>query len=193
MSEIKLSLIPVGKLDREELEIVAGRVAKALHTPVELRKPLPVPRGTEDTGRGQHRADAFLAALRRAAVSAAPDKVVGPVGDGAPTRAQALATVAVTDVDLFTASTEGVFGRLDPAGRFGVVSVRRLKEAFWRRKADPKKQKARLQKELLRAAAVLRGLPACGDPACALSPTEALSDIDRKAERLCRNCAQRFG
>jgi len=192
VSDIKLSLIPVGKIDPEELDIVAGRVAKVLRGPVEICEALPIPRGTEDTGRGQHRADAFHAAMRRAAVSAAPDRAVGSAEDSTPSHAAGMAKVVVTDVDLFTPSTEGVFGTLDPASHFGVVSVRRLREAFWRRKANPKKQKARIQKELLRAAGRLRGLPDCPDPACALSPTDALSDIDRKAERLCRNCAQRI-
>jgi archaemetzincin len=73
-----------------------------------------------------------------------------------------------------------------------VVSLRRLREAFHRRRADPTRQRARLVKEILRMAVRLRGLPECVDPACVVAPSRTLPDIDAKEERLCRACEQRL-
>ena len=98
----------------------------------------------------------------------------------------------LTDVDLYTANTEGVFGALMPANHWALVSVRRLREAFYRRKADPIRQRARLSKEILRMTGRMAGLRACQDPKCALVPSGHLLDIDAKEERYCRICEQKF-
>ena len=80
---------------------------------------------------------------------------------------------------------------LDSSKR-SVVSVRRQREAFYRRKADPNRQRSRLVKELLRMAGRLRGLPECTDPECVLAPTRSPCDLDMKEERFCRDCEQRL-
>jgi predicted Zn-dependent protease len=72
------------------------------------------------------------------------------------------------------------------------VSVRRLREAFYKRKADPAKQRARLVKMILYVLGRVRGLPDCSDPGCALSTTTALADIDMKPEKYCSPCWRRM-
>jgi predicted Zn-dependent protease len=72
------------------------------------------------------------------------------------------------------------------------VSLRRLREAFYRRPADAGKQRARLVKEIVRVVARLRAMPACRSPQCVLSPSEMLADVDIKEEKLCRACSQRL-
>ena len=195
MSELRVSVVPVGRIDVPELEAAVTRVSKVLHRPIELREPAPLPRSTEDVGRGQHQALALLAALRAALPTIKAAKLVGvaPQAAGAPAAMTAPdATVFVTDVDLFTPSTEGVLGETDAPRRVALVSVRRLREAFYRRKADPARQRARLAKEILRAIARIRGVADCGDPTCAASPSPVLADIDRKAERFCGACTRRL-
>jgi predicted Zn-dependent protease len=101
-------------------------------------------------------------------------------------------TVFVTDVDLFTASTEGVLAFLDAPHRAALVSLRRLREAFWRRKADPARQRARLVKEILRATGRVSGLPECNDALCVVSPGDTLADLDRMSEAFCASCWKRL-
>jgi archaemetzincin len=70
-----------------------------------------------------------------------------------------------------------------------VVSVRRLREAFYRRKADPNKQRARTVKEIVRMGARLQGVKACASPSCVLAPSKMLGDLDLKEEKFCRDCS----
>lgn len=193
MAELKVAIVPVGRMDAREVEAAALRVAKILKRPVELRQAVALPRASEDVARGQHRADALLRGVQAEGSRAGVAKLVGGDVPGKPIATPSPdATVFVTDVDLFTPMTDGVFSEADPARRAALVSVRRLREAYYRRKSDPGRQRARLVKEILALVGRLRGLRECPDPACAMSVSQVLQDIDRKAERYCGACARRL-
>lgn len=193
MAEFKLTVIPVGKVDATELEAVLSRVAKVLRRPVELRKSLPVPQGVEDTTRGQFRTALLMDRLRSMVPQLDSGKWIGPTGEEEEKPGlRTDAFVFVTDVDLFTAQTDGVFAALVSAKKLAVVSVRRLREAFYRRKADPNKQRARLVKEITRMGVRLMGLPQCADPKCILAASRMLLDLDLKEEKFCRGCSTRM-
>lgn len=193
MAELKVAVIPVGRIDVSEVEAALARVAKVIRKPVELRETAPLPGSSEDPSRGQHRAAELLASLRAAMAPLRVSKLVGAATDGSPVPVPSPdATLFLTDVDIFGPNTEGVFSVHAPDKRAAVISVRRLREAFYRRRADPHRQRARLVKEILRAIGRLQGLPDCGDPTCAVSPTQAVPDIDRKAERFCGPCWRRL-
>jgi predicted Zn-dependent protease len=191
MAAPRVSVVPVGKVDVAEIESALVRVAKALGGPVELREPIALPKATEDVSRGQHDARALMVQLRSKLPTLRAVKVIG--GSAPPvTLAQPDAAVFVTDVDLFAPGTEAVLADASAPLRSALVSVRRLRESFYRRKADPQLQRARLAKEILRGVGRARGLQECNDPGCALSPTQTLHDVDRKAERLCAACLRRL-
>ncbi len=63
MLDYHIAVIPVGRVDVEEMKAAVARAAKVLHRPIEVREALPVPRGAEDTERGQHRAADVLKRL----------------------------------------------------------------------------------------------------------------------------------
>lgn len=190
--DLRIAVVPVGKVDTAEVEATAARVAKVLSKAVELREPTPVPRAGDDPARGQHLTGPMLAELRAALPRL---KIVGHAGGSPPpTPASAAAapdvTIFVTDVDLFKPGTDGAFGEIE-AGR-ALLSVRRLREAFYKRKAEPAKQRSRLVKLSLYALGRARGLPDCGDRGCAMFATGALADIDMKAEKYCASCWRRL-
>lgn len=192
MNPFQMAIVPVGKIDPEDLEAVVVRAAKALRQPLELRGGLPVPRASEDPVRGQHRAAILMKRLRTSMLQIGPGRIIGSDDADAKAPLKPDAFIFVTDVDLFTAQTDGVFAALNAAEGLGVVSIRRLREAFYRRKADSGKLRSRLTKELLRVAARLQGLKACDDAACPLSASRSVADIDAKAEQYCRTCSQRL-
>ena len=193
MSVPRLTVIPVGRMDAAEVEGALARVSKVLRTPVEMREAATLPKGTEDAARGQHLAGTMLALLRAELARLKVSKTVGadPTAPGAQA-AGPEAAVFITDVDLFTPATDAVLGENDLAHSTALLSVRRLREAFYRRKADPAKQRSRLVKEILRAAARIRGLPDCGDLSCALSPSRTVFDVDGKSEHYCAPCWKRL-
>lgn len=191
--DLRIALVPVGHMDAGEVEGSAIRLAKILNRAVEVRAPAAGPKAGHDPARGQHLAAPFLADLRAQLPRLAVVKLAG----GAPAAAPVAAgmpdvTVFVTDVDLYRPQTEGIFGEVDGRGRVAVVSVRRLREAFYRRKTDPAKQRARLVKMILYAIGRVRDLPDCRDPQCAMSTMTALADVDMKPEKYCAPCWKRL-
>jgi archaemetzincin len=176
--ELSLSIVPLGKMDPAEVEAVAARLGKVLNKPVIVRPPVPVPRAGDDPARGQHLSGPLLADLKgQAARLAAKDP--------------ADATLFLTDVDLYKPQTDGVFGDVDAAAHVGVISVRRLREAFYKRKADPVRQRTRLVKLALYVVGRARGLPDCANASCAMFTTTALADVDMKPEKYCAACWRR--
>lgn len=186
-------VIPTRKVEGPELEAVVGRAVKILRDALELRDPLPVPQGLEDTERGQFRASNLMTRLRSMVPQLGPGKLIG-TEETTEARPQLKpgGYVFVTDVDMFTEKSDGVFAALLSGKKLAVVSVRRLRESFYRRKADPGKQRARLVKEIVRMVARLRGMRACEDPKCVLAPSKMLADLDLKEEKFCRACSQRL-
>lgn len=190
MSGFHVAVVPVGKVDTEELEAAMARAAKALRQPLELRDSLGVPRGIEDTERGQFRAAALMSRLAIEVAKLSPGKLVGGEDPEAKPPLRPDACMFFTDVDLFTANSDGVFAALISSKKVAVVSVRRLREAYYRRKADPVRQRARVVKELARMAARLRGAAECKNAECVLAASKSIPDLDAKAEMFCRNCSQ---
>jgi hypothetical protein len=192
---LRVAFVPVGKMEVAEVEAVAGRVAKVLSHAIELRATAPVPKAGDDPARGQHLAGPMLAALRGELPRLGVAKLVGGDPAGSPAASPATppdVALFFTDVDLFKPNTDGSFGDIDAPGRAGLVSVRRLREAFYKRKADPAKHRARVVKLALYVLGRVRGLPDCSDRACAMSPIGALADIDTKPEKYCAACWRRL-
>ncbi|MCP3977740.1 MAG: hypothetical protein GY716_00220 [bacterium] len=191
MNAFHVAVIPVGKVESDEVEAAMSRAAKVLRAPVEVRDSLPVPQGVEDTVRRQFRVANLLARLRSRIPQLGRGKLVGADdAEDAKAPPQADVFVFITDVDMFTAKSDGVFAALNAKNKVAIVSLRRLREAFYRRKPEPTKHRARLIKETLRMVARVRGLKECSDPRCALAPSKMLVDVDTKEEAYCRNCSE---
>jgi len=195
VSGFHIALVPVGKIDVEELRAAAARATKTLRQPVEVRTSVALPRSSEDSERGQHRAATLLGLLRISLLQTKPGEMIGNDDASAKPPHKPDGVIFVTDADLFTAKTDGVYAALISAKGTAVVSVRRLREAYYRRKADPTRQRARLVKEILRMAGRLRGASECGKPDCVLAASKSLKslyDLDAKSESFCRACALRI-
>ena len=193
MDASAVSVVPVGKIKSDEVEAAMARAARVLRFPLELKGSLPAPQGIEDRERGQFRAATLLTRLRASFPQLGPGRMIGIEEGGdakPPLRSDVI--LFVIDVELFTANSDGAFTALLAKKGLGVVSVRRLREAFYRRSADAAKQRTRLTKELVRAGARLTGMPQCNTPQCILSASNMLADIDLKEEKLCRACSQRM-
>jgi predicted Zn-dependent protease len=191
LSVFHTAVISLGKIDAEELRLTTARVAKLLRTPLEIRGQLPVPQAAHDTERGQYRASEVMKAARAMAPQLGSGDLVGIEGDAqgkSPLKTDGY--LFVTDVDLFTANTDGVFSALISRAGLAVSSVRRLRESFYRRTADLNKQRSRLVKEMARMGARLRGAKECSDPKCVLAASKHLADLDLKEEKFCRTCSQ---
>lgn len=193
--ELRIAIVPVGRVDPLEVEAAATRIAKILNGTVTLRQAATVPKAGDDPARGQHLAAPFLAELKgQLARLAVVKQITAHASAPAPPTAGAGVDVAlfVTDVDLYKPQTDGAFGEIDPAAHVAVLSVRRLREVFYKRKPDPAKARARLVKLALYALARARGVPECNDAACVLAGAGSLADLDLKPEKYCASCWRRI-
>ncbi len=178
------------------------RVArKALGIPVETGPVLALPPGALDGARGQIVAGRLVAVVPSAAAPPAPPPAhttYGGAALGAPSARpappppaapqQPFARVAVIDHDLYMPGQEFIFRLGDPKGHRGVMGLRRIREAFYKRKADPARQRARAAKVFLGAVGAARGLPACPDPGCPMWDAHTVLELDRVGDRYCSVC-----
>jgi len=90
--DLRIAIVPVGRMDPVEVEAAAARIAKILNREVTLRQPAAVRRRGR-SARGQHVAGPFLAELRGQLARLAVVKRVGaapaeePAGARGPRRA----------------------------------------------------------------------------------------------------------
>jgi hypothetical protein len=204
-------LHPVGPLEKDDVDAMLRQARKAIGLAVEMGPPVAVPAGALDGLRGQIIAFRLLAAVP-ATPDASPPPLTGhttygglrppgpppgvtppsPAGAGPPPPnpgpVPAFARIAVTDQDLFVPGQEFVLTMGDAKGRRAVLSTRRLKESFYKRKADPAKQHGRAAREFISAIGAARGLLGCHDPYCVMAESHTVMDVDRKNDRFCGHC-----
>lgn len=211
-----VTIHPLGSVDLAEVEAAAKRVAKNLGLVVEVAKLGPLPVGHFDASRSQSDATKVIAvvpptapprqkpapgttadptATRAAQLSPAESwgsrvhgaATPGPISE-APKQPMTPVRIGVTDTDMFWGQRDFVFVFVQPEHRRAIVSTRRLKEAFWRRKSDPPRQQTRLVREIIGAVALAAGAVPCENPTCPGSSARGPLDIDQKGDRLCPNC-----
>jgi archaemetzincin len=106
--------------------------------------------------------------------------------------ADAAKLLAVTARDLFIPVLTFVFGQAQLNGRVGVVSLARLRQEFYGLPPDSGVFLHRAVKEALHETGHLFGLIHCNDPACAMSLSTGVRQIDRKEAAFCKPCAGRI-
>ncbi len=100
--------------------------------------------------------------------------------------------LGITDADLFIPALTFVFGEAQVGGRVGVVSMARLHFTYDGQSLDPPAVEARLVKECLHELGHTFGLVHCPDPACVMSRSNSLLDVDQKQPEFCRDCRLRL-
>ena len=215
----RITIIPLGTVDLVEVDAAAKRVAKSLGLEVDVSKPVPMPVGHFEAARGQSEARKVLAAVPATAIPK-PRPAPGTTADPTATRAAQLSPmeswgsrvhgaaqpsvvppapkgpippvkIGVTDADIYSGLKDFLYVIAEPEQRRALVSVRRIKEAFWKRKSDPPRQQTRLVKELVGAIALAHGAAPCENPTCPTSSARGPLDIDQKGDRLCPNCERK--
>ena len=185
----QIAITPVGKLTIDDIRPAVERAAKGFRQPLELRPQIELPAGTIEGERNQARAAKLIGALHEQRLRTQSGTMVGAEEGKERPLKRPEAWIYVTDVDLYTANSGSVFASLNRKVQVAVVSVRRIRESFYKRPPEPNKQRGRLVKEILRMAGRLADLAECKDPRCALATTRGVPDLDTKQEMFCRNCA----
>jgi archaemetzincin len=132
--------------------------------------PLLIPEGALDTRRNQYSSVAFMLALARIEFGES-DRVIG-----------------VTECDLFIPMLTFVFGQAQLRGRVALVSIARLRPAFYGAAPDDELLRLRLRKEVGHEVGHSLGLIHCPDRDCLMSLATSIQDVDRKTADFCGSC-----
>lgn len=181
-------LQPLGSFDHERsalLETVRLGLAIFFELPVELRKPLPLPRDHRRT-RSENG--------RRWSQWATPYLLDEWLGPRVPKHA--VIYVGVTLEDLYPDEKWNyVFGEASLEDRVGVYSLARFYPQFW---GEPDTDRAR-KKGFARSMAVLAhetghafGLEHCTDYECVMNGSNSLDELDRQFAELCPVCLRKL-
>ena len=160
---LRVGLLPIADADRGALSDLTRDLSERGFS-VEILAEQPVPGEAYDPRRHQYRAGMFLDLAQREA------------GD---------LVLAVTEVDLYSAHLNFVFGQAESPGRVGVISLYRLRAG-----ADPQLFRERVVKEAFHELGHALGLSHCADPRCVMHFSNSLDDTDRKGSTPCRACQQ---
>jgi archaemetzincin len=173
----RISLIPLGKVSRKHLEVLAESLTTTLQVPCS-----PAAEGLDiesayDALRGQYHSTAILSQIRDA-LHNADTRLLG-----------------VTDADLFVPIFTFVFGEAQLGPRnatTAIVSLHRLRQEFYGLAPDFALLSARLLKEALHEIGHTLGLRHCRDYRCVMSSSPAVENIDLKNPRFCARCEERL-
>jgi len=170
-----VSLVPVGQLARDHLELLAEGLAPALHVACSLESETLDATFAFSPLRGQYNSTEILKKLH-----------------GHRTR-ETWRVLGVTELDLFIPILTFVFGeaQLGPSpAAAAVVSVHRLRQEFYGLPAAPTIAADRLLKEALHELGHTLGLRHCLDYRCVMSSSNAVESIDLKLAEFCAECAK---
>ena len=106
--------------------------------------------------------------------------------------ADAIRLVGITECDLFIPVLTFVFGHAQLGGRVALVSLARLRQEFYGLDPDPEVFFDRARKEVLHEAGHTFGLVHCAEPACAMSLSTRVQQIDRKRAAICPVCLRKL-
>ena len=168
-------IIPIGPVEMGILTEIAGALARVFRCETATGEGMAVPEGTFDARRGQYHSSAILGELLARK----------PVN--------AFRLLGVIDNDLFVPRLNFVFGEADREGGVAVVSLARLREEFYGRRADAALFRSRTIKEAVHEIGHTLGLDHCPAPRCVMAFSNSLDDTDRKGAELCDRCRGLLG
>ena len=163
-------VIPVGTLRADILKEIAGALAKIFHSEVRTGEGIAVPEETFNRRRKQYHSSAILnELLARKTVNV-------------------FRLLGVIDEDLYIPQLNFVFGESDQRSGVTVISLARLREEFYGRRADDGLFRGRADKEAVHEIGHALGLSHCPSFRCVMYFSNSLEDTDRKGMDLCGRC-----
>jgi archaemetzincin len=167
---MKITLKPIGEIDKHLLEDLQGVLVRVFGCPVEIAAHLDIAKRAYTKGRGQYRASSMLDSMKASGV-APEEKVLG-----------------IADVDLYAperAELNFVFGQAEPGSGVAVISLSRLRQEL---PPDPQLFLKRAAKEAVHELGHTFGLGHCTKNKCVMHFSNTLHDTDVKEMTFCSQC-----
>lgn len=166
---MNIVLIPVGKIDKEIMEILKNNLSKVFNKQVFIGGEMSEPDYAFNRKRNQYLSTAILNLLTEQEEFAEYEKILG-----------------IVDHDLYVPELNFVFGE---AGRkMAVISLTRLRQEFYGLPEDKSLFYRRTLTEAVHELAHTYGLGHCSNPRCVMFFSNTLMDTDRKGSEFCLKC-----
>lgn len=163
----RIIILPLGEIERDVLDKIASGLHDTFGADAVISRPLPVPAATYHPGRHQYHSAAILRLLARC-TAGGRDRVLG-----------------VIDRDLYVPELNFVFGEADRDTGAAVISLHRLRQEYYGRRADHRRFLERVVKEAVHELGHTVGFGHCPDPRCIMHLSNSLADTDRKGPEFC--------
>ena len=168
-----ISLVPIGEIARDHLELLAGGLTPLLHVACTIHTDGVDAAFAFDSLRGQYHSSEILKRLKKLPA------------------VESWRLLGVTEADLFIPILTFVFGeaQLGPTNASAaVVSMHRLRQEFYGLPNEPQLLADRLLKESLHELGHTLGLRHCLDYQCVMSSSHSVENIDLKLGQFCPKC-----
>ena len=165
-----IDLLPFGPVEDAVMETIESSVRNGFGMEARRLPPQPEPLFAYDAVRGQ-----FDSA-----------RILREVFDRRDAEARRI--LAVTRVDLFIPVLSFVFGQAQLEGPAALISLARLRQEFYGFPADGPLLLERTAKEALHELGHSFGLVHCPDPACVISLSSSIEQVDAKNGAFCPGC-----
>jgi len=167
---MKIVLKPLGGVESRVLDGLGERVGLVFGCPVVVKPGLKDLSSAYRQSRKQYLAPELLEAL----VAAGREKDERVVG--------------LTEVDLYAAGLNYVFGQADIVNQTAVVSLCRLRQEYYGSPPDEELFMERAVKEIVHELGHTFSLGHCPDPRCVMHFSNCLADTDYKTAGFCGKC-----
>ena len=166
-----IKLLPIDKIDNDILEALKSPLEKVFGQSTLIGNRMTLPGESWNERRGQHLASMLLALIP---FSRPGDRALG-----------------IVDVDIFAPGLNFVFGQADVAGRRAIISLWRLRQAYYGLPQDDNLFRERALKEAVHEIGHTYGLGHCRNRSCVMHFSNTLSDTDLKEWKFCPVCQQK--
>ncbi len=165
---VKLSIVPVGKVDKQLLEYLSLILGEFLGFVCSVEKKIKIPSSALDYSRGQYCSHILRNEL---IVFDSSDIILGITGE-----------------DIFVPVLTFVFGEAEMRGRTAIVSTHRLRQKFYGLFDDRELLFKRCEKEAIHELGHIFGLKHCRKFDCVMHHTYSVESIDLKRREFCPSC-----
>lgn len=166
----RIELVRIGDIETEILDVLRIFIEESLNVPSVISRQTVNPEDAYDSRRQQFHSTSILSKLADLSVSE-DTRVLGLV-----------------DLDLFIPILTFVFGEAQMGGKAALVSVFRLRQAFYGLSHDESLFLERCEKESIHELGHTFNLVHCEDFECAMYFSNTVEQIDLKENRFCDQC-----
>lgn len=171
-----IELVPLGEIPISVLHHLQKQLPDILQAVVLIGQGKVLPRDAYDRRRQQYLSLPLLALLSSDRTpDVANHKILG-----------------IMDEDVYTPGLNFIFGQAEAQTGVAMISLRRLRQSFYRLTENENIFLERALKEAVHEIGHLLGLGHCPDARCVMHFSNSLADTDRKSFRFCEACRRRL-